>query len=113
MIKFLPSLAVSARFSVLQVSTKKSFKRLDQRPGDVFQYYLQLQVDRLNTYAEFQDLKKNIAFVKRIRGEWEGLSSSKKRVYHALFFKFNNIDYNKLSNEELARVLTIQSLKLI
>ena len=107
MLKLFPTLTLPARFSVLQVSNKKSFQKLDQRPLDVFQYYLQLQIDQLNVYGDVGDLKHNISFVKRIKNEWKSLSLTKKRVYHTLFFKFSAVDFNKLRNEELARYLTI------
>lgn len=103
----LPTSTLPARFSVLQVTNKKSFKRLDQRPLDVFQYYLQLQIDRLNIIADYKDHRSHIPLVRRIRAEWESLSITKRRVYHALFFKFNKIDFRKLGNEELARYLAI------
>ncbi|CDO96433.1 unnamed protein product [Kluyveromyces dobzhanskii CBS 2104] len=107
MLKLMPTLSLSARLSVLQVSNKKSFKLLDQRPMDVFQYYMQLQIDRLNIYVDSKDYRRHIPLVKRIRTEWESLSMTKRRVYHALFFKFNKLDLNKLANEELARYLAM------
>lgn len=107
MLKLIPTSSYNARLSLLQVNTKKSFQNLDRRPSDVFHYYLQLRIGKLGGYTRLKEQNMYIPFVKRIRREWDLLCDSKKRVYNALFFKFNRIDFTRLTDEELARYLTI------
>ncbi|SCV02972.1 LAME_0H06678g1_1 [Lachancea meyersii CBS 8951] len=88
---------------------RRSFERLDTMPATVFQYYYQLQVKNLHFNVPEADLicwiNRNSSFRRYKRKEWESLSLSKKRIYHALYFHFTGLSYRTIGHEELARKL--------
>ncbi|SCU95849.1 LANO_0E11606g1_1 [Lachancea nothofagi CBS 11611] len=107
-----PNLVVNASVSRTTFTSRRSFEKLDTMPSTVFQYYFQLQLKELHhnsPQSEITDfVNKNNSFKRYKRKEWDSLSLTKKRVYHALYFHFTKVNYRRLGHEELARRLELQ-----
>ncbi|CUS22844.1 LAQU0S07e01398g1_1 [Lachancea quebecensis] len=106
------TLRLNAFVSQISVTSRKSFEKLDKTPSTVFQYYYQLQLKSLyksGLSAEILEPTSNSQSSLRryVRKEWESLSMSKKRVYHALYFHFIKLNYKELSPEEFAKRLEL------
>lgn len=106
-----PTPYFTAQLSILNITSRRSFDKLDRTPSTVFQYYYRLQIKQLHKYSQYIDslesMNQNNPFRRQVRKEWDALSLSKKRVYHALYFHFLKLDFRKLSQEELAKRLEI------
>ncbi|SCU85407.1 LADA_0D07316g1_1 [Lachancea dasiensis] len=104
-------LASWASLSKASFVSRRSFERYNAMPSTVFQYFYQLQLKELRHGSSSCDIgslfNKNSSFRRYKRKEWELLSMSKKRLYHALYFHFTKINYRTLSHEELAKRLEI------
>ncbi|KAM3162779.1 hypothetical protein ACU8KH_03041 [Lachancea thermotolerans] len=106
------SLSLNAFISPISVASRKSFEKLDKTPSTVFQYYYQLQLKSLNRSGLPADILEPVntghnSLRRYVRKEWESLSMSKKRVYHALYFHFIKLNYKELAPEEFAKRLEL------
>ncbi|SCU80403.1 LAMI_0B02212g1_1 [Lachancea mirantina] len=100
-----------AQVSKFAVHSKKSFERLDRTPQTAFTYYYQLQVQALSKCNAGEEPKNlirgNNSFKQFVRRNWHSLSISKRRLYHALYFRYTRIDYATLNYEQVAKRLEI------
>ncbi|CAI4064198.1 hypothetical protein N7582_002609 [Saccharomyces uvarum] len=106
------TLLLKAHLSPVSYTTKKSFQRqLDRSPYTAFQYFFQLEVQKLHNVSKYEDitnyLKGNSNFKRFRRNEWDSMSLTKKRLYYASFCQSMSIDVWNVSKVELAKRLEI------
>ena len=91
------TLLLKAQLSPVSYTTKKSFQRqLNRTPYTAFQYFFQLEVQKLHNVSKYEDitnyLKGNSNFKRFRRNEWDSMSLTKKRLYYASFCQSMSID---------------------
>ncbi|CAI4036418.1 hypothetical protein SMKI_15G2620 [Saccharomyces mikatae IFO 1815] len=106
------TLLLKAQLSPVSYTTKKSFQRqLNRSPFTAFQYFFQLEVQKLHNVSKYEDIinyaRGNTNFKRFKRNEWDSMSLTKKRLYYASFCQSMNIDIWKVSKVELAKRLEI------
>ncbi|CAI4051583.1 hypothetical protein SKDZ_15G2610 [Saccharomyces kudriavzevii ZP591] len=107
------TLLLKAQLSPVSYTTKKSFQRqLDHLPSTAFQYFFQLEVQKLHNVSKYKDIinyvRGNSNFKRFTRNEWDNMSLTKKRLYYASFCQSMNIDIWNVSKVELAKRLEIR-----
>ncbi|EJS41717.1 YOR114W [Saccharomyces arboricola H-6] len=106
------TLLLKAQLSSVSYTTRKSFqKQLDRSPYTAFQYFFQLEVQKLHNVSKYDDItsyvRGNSNFKRFTRNEWDNMSLTKKRLYYASFCQSMNIDIWSVSKIELAKRLEI------
>lgn len=106
------TLLLKAQLSPVSYTTKKSFQRqLNRTPYTAFQYFFQLEVQKLHNVSKYEDIinhvRGNSNFKRFARNEWDSMSLTKKRLYYASFCQSMNIDVRNVSKVELAKRLEI------
>lgn len=106
------TLLLKAQLSPVSYTTKKSFQRqLNRTPYTAFQYFFQLEVQKLHNVSKYEDIinhvRGNSNFKRFARNEWDSMSLTKKRLYYASFCQSMDIDILNVSKIELAKRLEI------
>lgn len=106
------TLLLKAQLSPVSYTTKKSFQRqLNRTPYTAFQYFFQLEVQKLHNVSKYEDIinyvRGNSNFKRFARNEWDTMSLTKKRLYYASFCQSMDIDILNVSKIELAKRLEI------
>ncbi|EDO16239.1 hypothetical protein Kpol_505p16 [Vanderwaltozyma polyspora DSM 70294] len=108
------SLSLKAQLNDSIIFSQKSYLKPKLRiPSTAFQFYYQVQMHDLlrNSYSTKQEIlsfvDKNTHFRRFIRDEWNTLSTTRRRLYAALYFHVLKIDYSNLNEIELAKIMEI------